>query len=166
MSDSPTWFRHWPVFLIIAIPAMGVTASLIAVTHALSEPPQMVHGQYHSLGKALVDDWAPERLALAHKLEAQLDVDGGKVSLELRFGNADRLPETLWLDVVHPAHSSGDQRVALHREFAAQYQSEQMLVFPPRARLLLSDDQQRWRLHGRLESGQQGTRLTPGISDG
>jgi hypothetical protein len=155
---------HWPVMMIFIIPAIGISASLIAVSQAVTQPPQMVRGEYQRLGKALVDSLDAETQAAQLGLEARLDWQDNALNVQLQPRDAMALPARLRLNLAHPADSDLDVDIWLERTNGADYQAVVAVPKPSfQGALLLEPESLEWRLHGRLASADT-AHMNAGVS--
>ena len=146
------WYREpWP-WLILGILGLGVCSGLSILTIGLSNPPQIVSGDYQSLGKALVDTQERTGRAKALGLSGDLRFEDGDLVVHLAADDLAGLPDTVLVQFLHPATSDGDTTAIVRLVADGVYRGELSATPHERAQVRVADLQQTWWLAGRLSS--------------
>lgn len=144
------WYREpWP-WIILGILSLGWVSGLSILTIGLSNPPEIVSGDYQQLGRALVDTHERTQRARDLGLSGGLRLQGGEVLLELVAHAPSSLPETVLVQFLHPASSDGDSTALLRRDAEGVYRGELATSPHGRANVRVLDIEQTWWLAGRL----------------
>lgn len=150
------WYREpWP-WVILGILGLGVTSGLSILTIGLSNPPQIVTGDFALLGKAVVDTHVRTDRARALGLDGEVIMNGDQIALNLKAEDFTVLPEHLLIQFQHPARSELDTTTLLLRQTDGTYTGALAAVPHERARVIVSDPQQTWWLAGRLSANTAG----------
>ncbi len=150
-APNPWYKEPWP-FILISITGLGVVAGSTLAYIGLSNPPEIVSGQFDSLGKFLTEDTTRAAEARALGLAGRLGLDGERVELRLSAGDLTKLPNELMVQFQHPATSAGDSVVLLVHAGGGSYRGLAGEQPHARARILVTDLGQSWSLAGRLDS--------------
>lgn len=143
------WYKEpWP-FILVSITGLGVVAGSTLAFIGLSNPPEIVSGDFEQLGRGLTDTNVRTAQARALGLDGQVTLDGNRVALTLAAASADSLPERLLLQFQHPARSEGDTTALLQRGNDGRYYGALSLTPHPNALVIVSDIEQSWWLAGR-----------------
>ncbi|MEM7053041.1 MAG: FixH family protein, partial [Pseudomonadota bacterium] len=153
-SQRPNrWYRQfWPWFVLCLL-AWGITSSLITLSFAVRNPPEIVTGDYARLGKALVDTHVradqAEAMGLAGRVE--LNEDGWRMTLNANQPN--ELDEQLLLIAQHPTDASKDISILMTRVSDSPellYRADRKAV-PERGHLIVSNVTQDWWISSAYE---------------
>ncbi|TVQ29607.1 MAG: hypothetical protein EA370_14850 [Wenzhouxiangella sp.] len=150
-TDVKPWYKEpWP-FILISITGLGVVAGSTLAFIGLSNPPEIVSGDFEQLGRGLTDTNVRTAQARALGLSGVLQIDGQRVILELAATDAGSLPDSLLIQFQHPATSDLDRVVVLQRQSAGRYDGSLDEAPHPRSRIVVADLPQSWWLAGRLD---------------
>ncbi len=155
MQQTPAnpWYKEpWP-FILVSITGIGVVAGSTLAIIGFSNPPEIVSGQFGSLGKFVTEDSARIDQARALGLSGRLALDGEAIVLSLSATDADKLPEQLMVQFQHPATSAHDSVALLMHTGDGEYRGSYAEPPHARAQVNVSDLNQSWALAGRLGSG-------------
>ncbi len=145
-QPSTRWYRQfWPWF-VIALLLWGITSSLITLTFAVRNPPEMMTGDYAKLGKALVDTHVRADRAEALGLSGAIELDSQQWVLRLTADQPAALDAQLLLIAQHPTDADQDRSMLLIRDDSAInaiYRAEAQRI-PVRGRLIVSNVSQDW----------------------
>ena len=150
-APNPWYKEPWP-FILISITGLGVVAGSTLAYIGLSNPPEIVSGQFDSLGKFLTEDTSRAAEARALGLSGRLGVDGDAIKLSLSAGDLASLPGELMVQFQHPATSDGDSVALLVHEGGGSYRGVTSEAPHQRARILVTDLAQSWALAGRMQA--------------
>ncbi len=143
------WYKEpWP-WMILGLLSLGIVAGSSIAFIGLTNPPEMVTGEYERLGRGLTDTATRTGQARSLGLFGQVGLEDDRVVLEINAHDLDALPEPLLIRFQHPATSDGDSSVVLEREYHGRYAGH--LTVPPhdRAQVIVADLAQTWWLSGR-----------------
>lgn len=145
--NRPTaWYRQfWPWFVLLLL-AWGITSSLITLSFAVRNPPEIVRGDYARLGKALVDTHVRADQAEALGLSGRAELNENGWILNLAAFEPQSLDEQLLLIAQHPTDSSQDVSILMTRVSELPdllYRAETKAV-PERGLLIVSNTSQDW----------------------
>lgn len=148
-GNARRWYREpWPWLLMLG-PFVVVIAGVVTAYLAVKSSDGLVEEDYYKQGLAVNQRTARDQRAATLGIEADLAVGdaGRRVRVLLHTNDNARLPEDLFLNIVHPTRSGLDQKLALHREGTGVYGAA---LVPLRGRwhVALEDDQHEWRLLG------------------
>jgi uncharacterized protein len=150
------WYREpWP-WIILGILGLGVCSGLGILTIGLSNPPEIVSGDYQQLGRALVDTHERSDRARALGLGGSLRFEGNEAVLELSASDLAGLPDTVLVQFLHPASSEGDTTAIVRLQAEGIYRGELSAAPHQRAQVRVADLQQTWWLAGRMSSDSGG----------
>ena len=139
---------------MLGILGMGVASGTGVLVIGINNAPQMVTGDYQTLGKALIDKRAHAERATSLGLSASLTVGGDVAELAMSANRIEELPDQLLLRFQHPTDAGRDVSAVARKIGADRWQAAMGDIQPPtRSRVILSDLQQTWWLRGRF-SGQ------------
>ncbi len=152
-SPHPWYKEPWP-FILISITGLGVVAGSTLAYIGLSNPPEIVRGEFGSLAKFVTEDSARLHEARALGLAGRLALDGETIALSLSASDLASLPAQLMVQFQHPATSAGDSVAVLTHQGGGDYRGLTSETPHDRAHVLITDLAQSWSLAGRLEPGQ------------
>jgi len=156
-SDPRPWYREFWAWFFIAILSLGVGSGVAVLVIGIQHAPQMVGGDYQKLGKALVDTHRRTDRARLLGLQGQLEAGGDTAVLSLKADEPDHLPEQLLLRFEHPVDASRDVSTVARRIRTDAWQAAiGEIALPRRARVVVSDLEQSWWLHGRFRAEPAG----------
>ena len=145
--DRPrVWYRQfWPWFVLFLL-AWGITSSLITLSFAVRNPPEIVRGDYARLGKALVDTHVRADQAEALGLSGLVELNENGWALSLAAYDPQSLDEQLLMIAQHPTDSSQDISILMTRVSDGPdllYRADTKAV-PERGLLIVSNTTQDW----------------------
>lgn len=157
-SDVTTpWYKEAWVWFFLGILGLGVSAGSIMFVIGMSNPPEMVIGDYARFARGLVDTNERASQAQALGLEGSLTIDDQIINVRLSQTSKDPLPRTILILFQHPATSEQDVTVRLNQIFPGQYSGELSQQPHPRSRAIVYDLAQTWWLssaeNARLDLG-------------
>lgn len=151
------WYREFWVWFILAILGMGVASGTGVLFIGFSNAPQMVTGDYQSLGKALVNTGERSDRAIELGLAGEMSVSGKTVSLRLDADDPVAVPDRLLLRFQHPTDAARDVSALAERTDANTWTAALGERQPPsRARVIVSDLSQNWWLSGEFSGAVEG----------
>ncbi len=158
MSDSEfevkPWYKEpWP-FILISITGLGVVAGSTLAYIGLSNPPEIVSGEFEQLGRGLTDTNVRTAQARALGLSGNLMIEGDKVVLKLEALDVEALPDSLLVQFEHPATSEGDTTALLLRSTHGDYEGLVSSAPHQRSRIIVADLSRTWWLAGRLDGSE------------
>lgn len=108
----PPWYKQfWPWFLLgLLLSSVAVSTTFLVLS--IKSFDGMVQEDYYEQGRAINQEFAKQKLAMAMGLEATLNVDEltGDIRLHL-LGEAR--PERLYLNLIFPTQDDRDQEYVL-----------------------------------------------------
>ena len=147
-SNEPTtpWHKELWVWFFLGILGLGIFAGTTMLIIGISNPPEMVIGDYARFARGLVD--TNERASQAQKLglEGSLILEGDQVIVRLTQQSNQPLPSTVLILFQHPATSESDFTVRLTQVQAGTYVGELTQPPNPRAKAIVYDLAQTWWL--------------------
>ena len=157
--EPPTrWYRQFWPWVLIALPASAVIASLITVGIAVRNSDSLVVDDYYKVGLAINRRLARDQAAARYAMAAQLRVLEDRVELRLE-GTPAAIPERITLKLVHATRADQDRSLKLARVEGLSYTA--LLEPLPAGRWNLFLEADDWRLTGSLDGPGEATRLTP-----
>lgn len=159
-DETTPWYRQFWPWLIVGILGWGVVSSAITLTMAVSNPPQMMTGDYQRLGKLLVDTHRRADRAEALGVSGALVVADGRWWLDLRGNDPDALPASVLMRYQHPTDAALDRQVMFQRGPESRY-SAPFAELPPRGRVIVSDLEQSWWISASLTPEADSIDLRP-----
>lgn len=154
-DETSPWYRQpWP-WLILGILAWGIVSSLITMSVAVRNPPQMQTGDYAQLGKALVDTHRRADRAGELGLAGDLRLADGQWMLELRSRPEAGPGDRLLMRIQHPADAGRDRQILLRMARPGQYLAVAE-DWPSRGRIIVSDLEQTWWISSTFEAHESG----------
>ena len=149
VADHKPWYRQPWVWLLIALPATAVVGGMITLYLAVTTSDGLVVDDYYARGMHINRDLARDRAALAHGLEAHLDIDltGNHVTVTLAAHDYAP-PRTVQLSILHPTRPHHDQHLVLEQVGERQYAGT--IGELSRGKWYLQLEADDWRLAGRL----------------
>ncbi len=148
--QSSPWYREpWP-WLLMAGPALVVVAGVITAWIAVVTSDGLVAEDYYRQGLAINQTLNREEVAaqLGYRAELRFSMDGRDVTLALDADSAGTPPGLLQLRLVHPTRAGFDALVLLRRDAEGIYRGIAPELTPGRWRLMLQDNDNRWRIDG------------------
>lgn len=148
----PAW-REPMLWLVVALPALGVLAGVLIVVAALrSGGADALSTDVRRIGQIQQENLAPDLAATRGGLVGQLQLDpAGGVRLDLS-GDAAVNDETLQLRFIHTSEARRDLDVVLRRK-DGQWRGRVDASTDTGWNLRLQPADGRWRLAGRLPAG-------------
>ena len=140
------WYKELWVWFFLSILGLGVVAGTSMLIIGLSNPPEMVVGDYARFARGLVDTNQRAARAKALGLEGQLLISAQTLVVELSHSSDEPLPRTLLVLFQHPATSEEDITIRLINVDEGRYQGELPQLPNPRARAIVFDLAQTWWL--------------------
>jgi len=159
-NEVTPWYRQFWPWLIVGILSWGVVSSAITLTVAVSNPPQMMAGDYQRLGKLLVDTHRRADRAEALGVSGALIVSAGRWWLDLRGNDPDSLPASVLMSYQHPTDAALDRQIMFQRGPDSRY-SATFAELPPRGRVIVSDLEQSWWISASLAPEASTIELRP-----
>ena len=150
-SPNPWYKEPWP-FILISITGLGVVAGSTLAYIGLSNPPEIVRGEFGSLAKFITEDDSRIQEARALGLVGRLGLDGETILLSLSASDLSSLPEQLMVQFQHPASSAGDSVAMLVHHGGGEYRGPYTEPPHARAHVRVTDLTQNWSLAGRLDA--------------
>lgn len=156
MNERPVTRAAWRepmLWLVVALPALGVLAGVLIVVAALrSGGADALSTDVRRTGQIQQENLAPDLAAAKAGLVGQLHLDAaGGLRLDLS-GNAPVNDETLQLRLIHNSEARRDRDVVLRRE-NGQWLGRLDASTDTGWTLRLQPVDGRWRLGGRLPAG-------------
>jgi hypothetical protein len=160
MTERP-WYRHVWLWIMLVPLIASVIAGFVTL-YLAGAPPALV-----------VDDFG--KIAMAVELDQQRDRHAAELGLGawLEFGDqpagssrtvsinlSGTAPDRLRLELIHPTLEHMDQHVLLKRN--ADVYTGSVARADTRLHVLISDEQETWRLTGILAAGQDALELKAG----
>lgn len=142
------WHREpWP-WLLMAGPALVIVAGFATLWLAINSDDGLVADDYYKRGLAINQTLSRGQAArdLGLSGEVGLSEEGGRVTLTMR--DAQNLPDTLNLRLVHPTRAVADQALVLRRTAGAEYTATLSAPVAGRRVVLIEDPARQWRLSG------------------
>lgn len=137
------------VWLIIALPATAIIASMITWWIAADGADSLVAEDYYKQGMAITQTLEKEARAQSLGLNIELRVQGSELRGLLQ-GRLDHYPDRLWLTLVHPARTERDVNIVLIATDQGEYRATLPALPAGQRRLILQPEDQDWRLVGRV----------------
>ncbi len=161
MTTSHTrWYKQFWPWVLIALPASAVIASLFTAYLAAHKPDALVADDYYKAGLAINKELAAQRTAsqLGITAQARLDAATSMVFIDLH-GNFTSPPDTLILRLIHPTLSGQDITLTLLRSSDGHYSATWPLQFGAQSHIrwqtLLTDTDKHWELSTHITLPQQ-----------
>jgi uncharacterized protein len=156
------WYKEpWP-FILIGITGLGVVAGSTLAWIGLSDPPEIVRGDYQQLGRGLTDTNVRTAQARALGLDGLLTIQDQEVIIVVQANQSESLPDQLLVQFQHPATSELDSTVLARRLEGREYRGQLTNRPHERAHIVVSDLAQSWWLAGRLDGQiEQPVSVTP-----
>lgn len=151
-TSAQPWYKEpWP-FILISITGLGVVAGSTLAYIGLSNPPEIVSGEFGSLAKFVTEDSAGVHEARALGLAGRLALDEGVIVLSLSASDLSTLPGQLMVHFQHPATSTGDSVAVLFHHGGGEYRGPYNEPPHARAHVMVTDLARSWSLAGRLDA--------------
>jgi hypothetical protein len=155
------WYREpWPWFLI-AIPAASVLMGIVMVVLAMRTHDGLVAEDYYKQGLAINQMLDREARARELGISAGLTFAADRSRVYVRLGGPTSALQTPVLTLVHPTRAGQDQRIALMRTPAGEYEGILAPLPAGHWRLVVEDRAAGWRLQGVWQSEQSEVELAP-----
>ncbi len=155
-TQSLPWYREpWP-WILISITGLGVVAGSTLAFIGITNPPEIVRGDYAQLGRGLTDTNVRTAQARALGLSGSLRLDDQHVVLSLAATDTTTLPAELMVVFQHPASSELDRTALLRQTAGGDYAGQLDIAPHERALIVVSDLPQSWWLSGRFNGGLAG----------
>ncbi len=153
-DDKPWYKQFWP-WVLIALPATSVIASLTMVTIAVQNQDTVVRDDWYKDGKAINESLERDEKAKTLRLKGSLSVDSltGEVSVTLA-GQAPLTVDSLHLVFSHPTLVQRDQALTLKRQPDGRFHG--LLDKPLEGRYYIELSAQDWRIQD-MQTFPQGT---------
>jgi uncharacterized protein len=149
-ASAPPASRANPVlWLVIALPALAVVASLSSFALAALHGDRELPASYHWEGGALDRDDTRRAAAAALGLRAELRIDTATQRCRVTLRGAT--PAALQLELTHPTDPRLDQRAQL-RGTGGDYAGYCAPLPPAHWWVQLADEQGHWLLRGRADA--------------
>jgi uncharacterized protein len=146
------WYKEpWP-FILISITGLGVVAGSTLAFIGLTNPPEIVSGDYAQFARGLVDTNVRTARARELGLSGSMSVSDLELTLNLSADDPAALPERLLVQLQHPAYSELDATVMVARTEGGGYVGQLGEPAHQRAHVIVTDLEQSWWLAGRLGS--------------
>ena len=157
MTDNPSpppWYRQFWPWVLIALPATVVVASMVTIAIAIHNPGSLVVDNYYKVGLAINTELVRDQQADQFGLEARGLLEDDTLVLSIA-GNPPPLPRQITLELIHATRADQDRSVVLTKTGSRQYTA--MLPPLPTSRWLLQLQTDDWRLVGRLKTPSEDT---------
>jgi uncharacterized protein len=153
------WYKEpWP-FILIGITGLGVVAGSTLAFIGISNPPEIVRGDYAQFARGLVDTNVRTGRARELGLSGSMALADAQLTLNLSAIDPQALPAQLLVQFQHPAYSELDATVLLQRQADGRFVGQIGEAPHERAQVIVTDLEQTWWLSGRLGS------MGPGVVD-
>ncbi|GHT81438.1 hypothetical protein AGMMS49960_22420 [Betaproteobacteria bacterium] len=153
MSLSPTdvleppWYKQgWPWFLI-SLPAIAVIACIITFWIARETWDGLVVDDYYKEGQTIVKVLDRTHRAQELGLSALATVRDGAVRVDLAAAQAENLPASVYLTIIHPTRGGQDQEILLKGE-GGVYAGPIEPLHAGRWLFQIEDEPRSWRMNG------------------
>jgi hypothetical protein len=151
------WHREpWP-WILMAGPAIVVVAGFVTLWLAVKSDDGLVADDYYRRGLAINKTISRSQAArdLGLSADVKLDTAAGRVTVTMHGGAV--LPDTLYLQLVHPTRALGDQRLELRKDVKEVYSTKLTAPVGGRRLVIIEDAEHQWRLAGEATTVTQGT---------
>lgn len=145
-SQQFPWYKEVWVWFFLGILGLGIVAGTSMLIIGVSNPPEMVVGDYARFARGLVDTNQRAARAQALGLEGQLLIEDQSITVELTHSSKEPLPQTILVLFQHPASSENDITVRLANVGDGRYQGSLPQIPNPRAQAIVFDMAQTWWL--------------------
>jgi uncharacterized protein len=150
-TDINPWYKEpWPWF-ILGLLGVGVFAGSTLAFIGISNPPELVRGEYEVFARGLTDTGVRTRQAKLLGLSGSVSIQGEQIVVVLAASQADQLPDSLLVQFQHPAYGDQDSVTRVERSNHGRYVGVFMTRPHARAHIIISDPAQSWWLAGRLD---------------
>lgn len=159
MPVAPWWKHRWP-WLLMAGPAIVITASTYAGYLAVSAPDALVVGDYYKQGKAINQDLRRDHVASQLGLSLALGYDAATGTLSGRINRKDAGP--LLLHLSHATLPDKDIKLVLVPDENGSFSASLPQLERSRWTVLVEGARREWRLAGTWSyPAQRGVALRP-----
>lgn len=155
-NETPWYKQFWPWF-IMALPASAVVAGITTVIIANNNAVDLVNDKTTKLGKMVMRETGQDDLARSLQLEAQITLSPASGAVAIDYSGAD---QSIKLDLVHNTLAELDQSIVLIKETDGTYRGRLKPFIPGKWRLLLSAEDDAWRLLSSYDGVQSQIKLT------
>jgi uncharacterized protein len=159
-SVNPWYKEPWP-WMILGLLGLGIVAGTSIAFIGITNPPEMVTGEYERLGRGLTDTATRTGQARNLGLFGQVGLEGDRVVLEINAHDPAALPASLLIRFQHPATSDGDSSVVLEREAHGRYIGHLTIAPHERSQVIVTDLAQTWWLSGRRSDANSPIAVEP-----
>jgi hypothetical protein len=160
MTERP-WYRHVWLWIMLVPLIASVIAGFVTL-YLAGAPPALVVDDFGKIAMAVELDQQRDRHAAELGLGARLefgDQPAGS-SRTVSINLSGTAPDRLRLELIHPTLEHMDQHVLLKRN--ADVYTGSVARADTRLHVLISDEQETWRLTGILAAGQDALELKAG----
>jgi hypothetical protein len=152
MTEKP-WYRHLWLWIML-VPLIGSVIAGFVTLYLAGAPPALVVDDFGKIAMAVEMDQQRDRHAAELGLKARLELGpqpaGGNTTVSLSLSGST--PDRLKLELIHPTLEHMDRHVLLKRN--ADNYTGSVARADTRLHVLISDEQESWRLTGILAAGQ------------
>ncbi len=160
MPEQPPWWRQFWPWMLIALPACAVVASLVTLWLAISSADSLVVDDYYREGRAINRTIARDARAAELGLVATIERAPDGVRLSLLASETIDWPASLELRLVHATRAEHDRDLVLRALGAGHYvASGEALPQAGRWTLHLESPANDWRLAAPVDAGATGWRI-------
>jgi hypothetical protein len=151
MPETPWYKQFWP-WVLIALPATAVAASIATLMIAMHEPDGVVADDYYKHGLAINRVIERDRRAAELGLSASitLNPEDGK-SLIVLTGNEPLGDEQVVLKFLHPTRANQDYETFLRPSAPGVYLGDFKSLAPGNWHVQVMSEDGDWRMTGRLQ---------------
>ena len=152
MTERP-WYRHVWLWIMLVPLIASVIAGFVTL-YLAGAPPALVVDDFGKIAMAVELDQQRDRHAAELDLGARLEFGDLPVgsSRTVSISLSGTAPDRLRLELIHPTLEHMDQHVLLKRN--ADVYTGSVVRADTRLHVLISDEQESWRLTGILAAGQ------------
>jgi len=148
--DTGPWYRQtWP-WIILLLLGWGVVAAFSLLYFAISSNDGLVVDDYYRQGRTIDRTIARSEHAAELGLTADVSLRAGEVDIRLSANEAESLPETIIVSIVHPTLPGRDQTIQLNGRNGA-FSGELAPLSAGRWLVQIEDGEKAWRLRGAVQ---------------
>jgi hypothetical protein len=156
---APWWKHRWP-WLLMAGPAIIMSATAYATFLAIKTPDAVVVGDYYTQGKAINQDLRRDRVAAQMGLSMALGYDAANGTLTGRINRLDTGP--LMINLSHATQPEKDIKLIVVPEADGSFSARLPMLERSRWVVLVEGQKREWRLAGAwIWPKQRGIALLP-----